>query len=67
MGGGESKMALIKVTYVCPDCKEVVFSQFEKLIDGPDAEIDGHRSDDVLCEPCSEAEVLSFKQFYKGY
>ena len=63
MGRGESKMALIKVTYVCPDCKDKVYSQFERL----DEVGEDRRTDDRLCEPCSEAEVLSFNQFYKGY
>ena len=56
-------MALIKVTYVCPDCKDKVYSQFERLDEGGE----DRRTDDRLCEPCSEAEVLSFNQFYKGY
>jgi len=54
---------LIKVTYVCPDCKDKVYSQFERL----DETGEDRKTDDRLCEPCSEAEVLSFNQFYKGY
>ena len=63
-------MALIKVTYVCPDCKDVMYSQFEKLDDKPQKwrePGEDRRTDDRLCEPCSEAEVLSFNQFYEGY
>ena len=56
-------MALIKVTYVCPDCKDAVYSQFERL----DEVGEDRRTDDRLCETCSEAEVHSFNQFYKGH
>ena len=56
-------MALIKVTYVCPDCKDEGYSQFERL----DETGEDRKTDDRLCEPCSEAEVLSFNQFYEGY
>mgnify|MGYP003146981484 CR=1 FL=1 len=56
-------MALIKVTYVCPDCKDAVYFQFEKL----DDVVRDHKTDDRLCDTCSKAEVLSFNQFYKGH
>ena len=63
MGRGESKMALIKVTYVCPDCKEFAYSQVEKQ----DGIVENQKTDDVLCDSCNEADAEAINSFYQGF